>query len=287
METIESITPAPISGELDDSNLIETKKYELASNDDKNDKYQLTLEIYSSGHLFFRIRSKEKISYLTYDKIFNYDEIVKILLLETNYYNNISKVFKFCDTAISKGKVMINYEKDKKGIKFCLKKPMDFEEVECSFYLEQKKLKNQEMIALLSEELNNLKFQKNNINKLENSTNNAITNNINNNDKNYKILENKIKTLEEKNEILEIKLNSIIDENSNLRKIIIDLQETIKKLEGKNSNNNNQFESSNKKDLSNIDFKFKEVLTSSHTNSGFLRQFAVYSNKNDGYDYLV
>lgn len=300
MEHIDSITPAPISGEyLDKSNLIETKTYELLSN---NIKYQLKIEEYSSNILFFSIRPKEKITNLSYDKIFEYEEIVKILLLETNYYNNINKVFKFCDTALERGKVIINYEKDRKRFKFCLKKQMDFEEVECSFYLDEKNISNQDMIMILSEEINNLKIQNNAKNlEINNISDNIDNNNKINDNNNYNILDEKIKKLEEKNELLEAKFDSILDENTNLRKIISELQTTIKNLENKISKNNNeQLESSkeNKKNEISINrtnvenekhlkIAYKECITTSHSDSGFLRQFVVYKSIIDNFDYLV
>ena len=106
MEQIDSITPAPSLGEtLPKSIKLESKKYNLSAND--NNTYELKMEAFNTEKLIFKIHQVNQLTINSYEKTFSYEEIAKILLLETNYYNNIQKVFKFCDNAFTKGIVKI------------------------------------------------------------------------------------------------------------------------------------------------------------------------------------
>ena len=285
MEIPESITPAPTLEETTGKIiLIESKKYNIIGNDKNN--YELKMEAYNPEKLIFKIRQKNKIEIIYYEKIFNYDEITKILLLETNYYNDIQKIFKFCDNALNNGKIIISPEfSNYKRIKFLLKKRMDYEEVDCVFYLNEKLIKKDEIIRILVDEINIFKLQKNN-DDIEKSNNiNQINNSV------IKELNAKINKLIEKNELYEVQLNSIIDENSFLRKKITEMENTIKNLELKLSNNNISKSNNTQINISNINspakLEYNEIITSSNSNSGWLRQFIVYKNMVDNNDYLV
>ena len=291
MEQIE-ITPGFTQGETE--TILESKKYKIPAN---NNIYELSMKAFDTERIEFKIRQSNKIVPLIYEKIFDYDKIAKILLLEKNYYNNIQKIFKFCDIALNKEKINIIPEIENfKRIKFVLKKSMDFDEVNCEFYLNEKKVKNEEFIGILTDEINNLKL------KLENNIiidNNNIQKNIN--DNNNTIIENlneKIDKLIRNNEVIESKLNSIMNENITLKNKISELEKTIKNLETKNislSDNNNTNSNNNKDTIisnnSNINspekLEFKEILSNFHSNSGFLRQFVVYKSIKDDNEYLV
>ena len=293
---MESITPAPILGEtLEKIIILESKVYNLPTND--NNLYELIIQAFNNEKIHFKIRQVNKITDLSYEKRFTYEEITKILLLETNYYNNIQKIFKFCDSALNNNKVVIIPEiENYKRIKFLLKKRMDFDEVDCTFYLTEKINSKDEIIQILIDEINELKNQKSK-NDSENKNNNIINNNDNNM---IKELNDKITKLSEKNELMEVKLNSIIDENSFLRNKISEMEKIIKNLESKisNDNSNNKIndqikpginlQNNNKtKSKPPINLEFKEIITNSHSNSGWLRQFVVYHNRKDNYKYLA
>ena len=299
MEQIDSITPAPSLGEtLPKIIKLESKKYNLFANDNNN--YELKMEAFNTEKLIFKIHQVNQLTINSYEKTFSYEEIAKILLLETNYYNNIQKVFKFCDNAFTKGIVKIFPEKENKRIKFLLKKRMDFEEVDCQFYLYEKLTNKDEIIQILIEEINEIKrFRHDN-----NEENNININNIKstNDISSIKELNEKINKLTEKNELFEAQLNSIVDENNKLRNKIIEMEKIIQNFEsklskdGSNSNkneiikeqSNSQNSSSNYIDLNSPNkLKFKEIITNNHSNSGWLRQFVVYKNISDNQDYLV
>ena len=308
MEQIESLTP-----EFDEA--LESKTYDLPVNDNI---YELKMEAINTEKLSFTVRQKDKINVLSYEKIFNYDEITKIFLLEKNFYNDIQKIFKFCDTALNKGKVTLIPEiENHKGIKFLLKKIMDFEEIECQFYLSEKIINKDEIIQILIKEINEIKTEKSNNKEnknLSNYNNNVITE-----------LNEEINLLKQKNEIFEVKLISLVEENNLLRNKITELEKTIKSLESKKSDNNNiknniNFTNDNSNNINNssnnnitkninsynkeinpnlnlynndndlkspMNLKYKETITNSHSNSGWLRQFVVFKNEIDNFDYLA
>ena len=287
METLEAETPAPIFAfEKMHSN------YELTFN---NDTFLLTMETIPEEKIQFKIRQTNNISFYYYEKIYNYEEIAKILLLEKNYYDSINKILKFYDKALSKNKVTLTHDKRQKIMILSLKKLMDFDEVNCSLNLIEKKISNEEMLTILFNEIKEMKL---------NISNNKGNNNINNNNINNNIInENKgndelIKKLIKKNEELEIKMNSIIDENINLRNSISELQNSINELKQKNENEENDKvideENNFKKQNLEINFygnpeylDFNDCLTNMHSKSGWLRSFAVYTRLTDNVEYLA
>ena len=304
MDNCETITPSPIFGEsYDNMNLLESKTYKLLAND--NNSYELKMSSYKTQILILKIRQLDKISILNYEKRFEYEEITKILLLEKNYYSDIQKIFTFCDKALNDKKVMIYPELENHQIKVILKKKMDYDEIERQFYLTEKKNSKDDMIQILTDEMNNLKLRK------SNSTNNISNNNIINNNKEIdntnipiKDLNEKINKLIEKNELFEVQFNSIVDENAMLRNKIVEMEKTIKNLESKISDieANNKINISDSNSLNNsnnnvphinisTDFspklEFKDIITKNHSKSGWLRQFVVFKNKKDNHDYLV
>ena len=304
MDNCETITPSPIFGEsYDNMNLLESKTYKLLAND--NNSYELKMSSYKTQILILKIRQLDKISILNYEKRFDYEEITKILLLEKNYYSDIQKIFTFCDKALNDKKVMIYPELENHQIKVILKKKMDYDEIERQFYLTEKKNSKDDMIQILTDEMNNLKLQK------SNSSNNISNNNIINNNKEndntnipIKDLNEKINKLIEKNELFEVQFNSIVDENAMLRNKIVEMEKTIKNLESKISDieANNKINISDSNSLNNsnnnvphinisTDFspklEFKDIITKNHSKSGWLRQFVVFKSKKDNHDYLV
>ena len=303
MEQCEEITPAPIlGGSYENMYLLESKTYKLLAND--NSPYELKMSSYNTQILILKMRQLDKISIINYEKRFDYEEITKILLLEKNYYTDIQKIFTFCDKALNDKKVTIYPELENHQIKVILKKKMDYDEIERQFYLTEKKNSKDDMIQILTDEMNNLKLQK------SNSSNIISNNNINNNKLNdnsnilIKDLNEKINKLIENNELFEVRFNSITDENAELRKKIIEMEKTIKNLESKISDieANNKINISESNSLNNSNnnvpqinlltnfspkLEFIDIITKNHSKSGWLRQFVVFKNKNDNHDYLV
>ena len=70
----------------------------------KDDKYKLTIDIYSDEAIRFHVKQTNRIVIEYYEKEYTYDEITNALKLVKNHYDNINKVFNFYNTAIEKKK---------------------------------------------------------------------------------------------------------------------------------------------------------------------------------------
>ena len=79
-----------------------SKEYEL--NLDK-DTYSLKIEVISKEKMSFYLRQINNISYTYYYHEYNYETLVKELVLPAQHYDNIEKIYKFYDTAIEKKKL--------------------------------------------------------------------------------------------------------------------------------------------------------------------------------------
>lgn len=285
MNEPEAATPAPIYDEKLEKNMnnklkIE-KSFELNYN---NDIYLLLIEKISEKKIKFEIRQINNISFYYYENIFGYEEITKILLLEKNYYDNIDKIFKFYENSITRQKVSLIIDKEKKIIKLSIKKVMDFDEVNCYMDLYEKKLTNEEMIVILFNKIKEMELKGNgNSNPdFKNSNNNVLIN-----------------SLIKKNEEMEKKINSIIEENKKLKSSISELEKSLNELKVKNElkkeeKENAKEENNFKIQNAHINFyenpenlTFKEYLTNNHSNSGWLREFAIFTSLYDNLEYLV
>ncbi len=285
MNEPEAATPAPIYDEKLEKNMNNKlkidKSFELNYN---NDIYLLLIEKISEKKIKFEIRQINKISFYYYENIFGYEEITKILLLEKNYYDNIDKIFKFYENSITRQKVSLIIDKEKKIIKLSIKKVMDFDEVNCYMDLYEKKLTNEEMIVILFNKIKEMELKGNgNSNPdFKNSNNNVLIN-----------------SLIKKNEEMEKKINSIIEENKKLKSSISELEKSLNELKVKNElkkeeKENAKEENNFKIQNAHINFyenpenlTFKEYLTNNHSNSGWLREFAIFTSLYDNLEYLV
>lgn len=93
--------------------------------------------------LFFKLNQINNISIY---KQYNYQESINQLLLPAQYFPNISKVFKFYDSAISKCKPSLFHDKDKNLMILSFKIPIGFEEIESKIILNEKKFANEEIL---------------------------------------------------------------------------------------------------------------------------------------------
>ena len=122
----------------------------------------MMMELYSNDKLFFKLRKSDSIQLYHYIKEYKYDDILNLLLLHKKHYENLSKIFIFCDKAINNKKVSLVYNENKKIMILKLKRTLDFEEFECDIELNETKIKNEEIFKLLIDEINMLKNSKGN-----------------------------------------------------------------------------------------------------------------------------
>ena len=184
----------PAKPVFENISLIETKNYPLNLG---QDAYTLTIETYTDGKINFKLRQNNSASLLYYYKEYTFDEIIQNLLLFKNVYENISKVFSLIKEIISNKKIYLSKNKSQKKMKIIIKKPMEFDEVECYLELDEKKMKIEDF---LTEQMDKLQIKMN--------LQHAIINNI----------KEKIYLVNKDKEEMETKINLLIEEKKKDKK---------------------------------------------------------------------
>ena len=157
--------------------LIESKKYTLNY---KEDIYSLLIERYSDDNIGFKISQSNNIFLHYYKNKYNYTEITKLFLLQKEYYQDLSKVFKFFDAALTKKKIKLEYNENKKTLELILNKTLDFDEIECRLALNKNRIENDDIFNMLINEINEIKNKK--TENKETKDNNIINELINKNE---------------------------------------------------------------------------------------------------------
>ena len=163
--------------------LIQTKEYNYQI---KADTFKLKIDAYSNQTIHFYLKQTNKISIYYYEKNFTYDQILNTLNLSKKINDDIIKVFAFYNMAITKKKVILKEDTKKKQMILNMEKEIDFVMVQCNIEMDQKQIKNEDMIRIMAEEINKI----NNI-----QTNNVTSKNDKNDERIYKI-EEKLKIIE-------------------------------------------------------------------------------------------
>ena len=131
-----------------DISLIETKNYSLKLGEDI---YTLTIETYTDGKINFKLKQTNSTTLLYYYKEYTFDEMIQKLYLLKGIYENISKVLSLINGIYSNKKISLSRSNSKKKMKIILKKPMDFREFDCNLELDEKKIKTEDILNLLTE----------------------------------------------------------------------------------------------------------------------------------------
>ena len=320
MEEIEAPTPIDINNK--ENYLLESKEYELKLD---NDIYLLKMELKLNDIISLKIRQINDLSFYYYSKDYKYDNLAKLLLLNKDYYDNISKIYKFFDKAISKKKVKLIKTKEKQII-LLLKNIIEFEEVDCKLNLNEMTITNEEMIKILFNEIREIKIKNisNNKDNKEEKNNkkyedleskiNKLTEKINllseknqkdkkENEKRISILTEKVNILLEENKkdkkeyelkinLLNEKVNLLIEENKKLQKLSYKFEKILNERMNKINKEKEENDNFIKKNI-NVDFKdnpqnlkFNEYLTSNHSAAN-LANFDVYIGLKDHIEYLI
>ena len=270
--------------------LNEIKEYELKIN---NDTFKLTLEYSLEERIFIQIRQTNNLSFYLYKNDYNYEEITKSLSLLKDHYDNISKVIKFIDTAMTKNKFKLRLNEKTKKMELYLKRVLDFDEIECFLYLEEQKITNEEMLKILFDEIKEIKTKgiPHNLNK--NEDNNALKLNQDN-IKNIKDLEEKMEGIINNNNTLKEEIKSLKEENKKLKELVdkhenfiekkIDKEKKAKEEEDKFIKNNIQSEFKDDPKY----LKLSDTLTKKNkTGNGNLYNFDVFIGLKDHIEYLI
>ena len=206
----------------EDVQLKETKEYELNFN---KDTFLLTIELLSNEKISFKIRQINNISFIYFYKEYSFNDLIKHLLLPIQHYDDISKIFKFYDTAVLKNKVTLLQDKDKKSMVLLLKITLFFDDIESKLYLDEIQLTNEQMLKILFNEIREIKTK--GLPKGNNGNNNNTKEDENNKNNDINKLVKKNEEMELKINELETKINIIKEENNKEKK---EMESTIKKL---------------------------------------------------------
>lgn len=172
----------------------------------------------SKEKMTFEIRQINNISYNKYYEEYDYQTLIKELVLLAQHFDQIEKIYKFYNSAIEKKKVLLVYDNEKKAMILLLKMTLFFDEIESKLFLKEIKITNEEMLKILFDEIRDIKTK--GLPKLiakndESNKNDAKNeNNINKTDnKNDDV----IKELIAKNKEMELKIKELVEENKKLK----------------------------------------------------------------------
>ena len=236
-------------------NNIENKQYKIKL---KDHTYYLTIEVISKGIFLFTIKQPNKDKFEKYDNEFTKEELISKLKLLKASYDDDKKIFKFFDFIVSKNNLSIKPQPENDKMIVSIKRTLDIEDIECFLELKRANIKQDEIIKAIIEQTkemqvkaineNNEKFQKE-INDLKTK--------IDSNDKKYNLVEKKLNDLininnNYKNEIQKLKaeIETIRNEskkqkdnyNQDIKNLKEKLESKIQNLEKSLANNNNNYQ---------------------------------------------
>ena len=169
----------------------------------------------------FRLRKKEKMILIEYNKEYEYEDMIKELLLDKEYYNEIDKIYKLYENLIEKGKVSIM--KIEGIMKLIIKKENKNEEIE----LKENIINNNEMIRMIYEEMREMekrndekvKRVEEKMEKMRKDMEKRIENIIEERNREKEEMRKKIDEIKEENKKMKEKLEQIEKEKEEKRKI--------------------------------------------------------------------
>ena len=129
-----------------------SKIYELLLN---NNPCLLSIKQEQNKNINFQLRLNDSVTF--YSKEFNFEDLLKQLLLSKDIYDKISTIFIFFENEISKNNITLT--SNEKSVKLSLKKIVDSKETECSLVLDETKLSNEEMINILYKDIIEIKLK--------------------------------------------------------------------------------------------------------------------------------
>ena len=241
---------------MEKEEVIKGKTYELKLN---NSSYLLLIKQMENDSIYFQLRPTSNFSYTLFCKEFNFEELLKQLLLSKDNYNEISKILKYFDNEISKNNITLISEE--KSMKLSISK-----EKECCLVLNETKLSSEEMLKMLYKDIIDIKLKNINDEKTLMKKNEELEKKIN------KVLEENNNIIKEKEEMKK-QLNSFSEENSKLKTTLDNLHERFK-----------DFKYNRKNPAKPENLRFIDYLTNNNLKSGF---FALFTGLTDNIEYLV
>ena len=136
---------------FEDKNKI--KEYILKIN---NEEYKLKIS-YDTNNIFLKIERKNELLLYNYENKYNYNDIVSILKLPPEIYNNSNKVADVLDKAYENKKLILKFDEDNINIILIVKLSIGFQEIDCPLQIRKKYYDMNEIFNIILGELKSLK----------------------------------------------------------------------------------------------------------------------------------
>ena len=207
-----------------------------------NVSYKLLIKT-DNLYLIFDLNEENNISLFHYTNKYKFEDLIKILKINIDLYNNLEEIVDLITNVYTKNKISFNY--DNKSINLAIKLLKGSKEYISIIYLNKKEYDINKKFELLFKEINILKKDKNiyideKLNQFEKllfDIKNNINEKMNENTNIIKKLETKLKSnldlLKENNNIIESLKDEITKEKTKLEKT---KNEIIKKTDSVNKN---------------------------------------------------
>lgn len=123
-----------------------SQKYELKLEDII---YSLEVQLNSEDKLSFKLTKSDNLSLYYYFKEFNYNDILNLLPLNKEQFDNLSKIFSFFDKVVTNKELNLVFNQNDKEMILKFKTILDSKEFESEIKLNEIKLSNEEMFKIL------------------------------------------------------------------------------------------------------------------------------------------
>ena len=134
----------------------QSKEYILKIN---NSEYTLKI-IYDTNKIFFKIEKKNEFLLFNYESKYNYKDIISILKLPSDLYNESNKVVEVLDKAYENQKLILKFDEDNTCLLLIVKLSVGFQEIDCPLKIRKKYYDINEKFDIILEKLKSLKQNK-------------------------------------------------------------------------------------------------------------------------------
>ena len=138
------------------SEFSQSKEYILSIDDIL---YKLIV-LYNSKEIFFKIEKKDESLLYNYTNIYNFKDIVSILKLPLEIYNETNKIIDVIDKAYENKKLILKYDVNKINFLIIIKLTIGFQEIECPIKVKKTYFNLDQKFNIILKELNSLKKNK-------------------------------------------------------------------------------------------------------------------------------
>ena len=145
-----------ILSENNPSGFIQCKEYSLIMNDLL---YGLIIS-YNTEEIFFQVEQKDESLLYNYSNKYNYKDIVSILKLPLEIYNEPIKAIEVLNKAYENKKIILKFDENNTNILIVIKLSLGFEEIECPIMVKKIYFDLNGKFNVILKELNSLKKNK-------------------------------------------------------------------------------------------------------------------------------